>query len=180
MKRILKITGIIFILIIVALLSAYLYSTDFGRKGILSKEPRTPGIEIPVSYNIGWWAHQDDLIIDSLKIKIIESNLSLFNSKSLVSYKVSGRINYQGHWKPRIKEVHVSERLERDSVQKIIGRIIELTPIVSVEEDNKVNSGVEKFEFKNEQTIASNGWELNLIKFVCGKKEQIIQLRQKK
>ena len=83
-KKILKIISIIIGSVILFIICVYLYLTDFGRKGILSNEPRKPKIEIPVTYNIGWWSYQDDLIIDSLKVEIVESELNLFNSKSLL------------------------------------------------------------------------------------------------
>ena len=73
-KKVIKIISIIVVSIILLFICAYLYLTDFGRKGILSNEPRKPKIEIPVNYNIGWWSHQDDIIIDSLKIEIIQSH----------------------------------------------------------------------------------------------------------
>jgi len=52
MKKALKIIAGIILLIVIILGGIYLYLTDFGRKGILSNEPRNPKIEIPVTYNI--------------------------------------------------------------------------------------------------------------------------------
>ncbi|MWB92885.1 hypothetical protein GON26_00760 [Flavobacterium sp. GA093] len=177
MKKTLKILGIIIFSILLLFICSYLYLTDFGRKGILSNEPRNSKIEIPVTYNIGWWAYQDDLTIDSLKIVIIESKLNLFNSKSLISYSVYGKMKYDGHWEPEIKNVHLSERIEKDSVKN---RIIEITPIISVKENETLKGGIKQFKFKNEHTIISNQWGNNTIKFICGNKEQIIILQQRK
>ena len=92
MKKVIKILAIVILSIFLFFVGAYLYLTDFGRKGILSNEPRKPKIEIPVTYTISWWSYQNDLVIDSLKIKIIESKLNLFNSKSLISYSVYGKM----------------------------------------------------------------------------------------
>ncbi|WP_343696949.1 hypothetical protein [Flavobacterium sp.] len=177
MKKISKIFIITILTIIVFFICSYLYLTNFGQKGILSNEPRKPKIEIPITYNIGWWAYQDDLTIDSLKIEIIESKLNLFNSRSLISYSVYGKMKYDGHWEPKIENVHLSERIEKDSLQT---RIIEITPIVSVSENENQNDGIKKYSFKNEHTIISNGWGNNTIKFICGNKEQIIKLQQRK
>lgn len=178
MKRTLKIMVIIILSILLFLGCGYLYLTDFGRKGILSNEPRKPKIEIPVTYNIGWWSYQDDLIIDSLKIEIIESKLNLFNSKSLISYSVYGKMNFDdGHWEPNIEQIHLSERIEKDSLRN---RIIEITPIISVTEKDNSKKGVKKFKFTNQHTIISNGWGNNTIKFICGNKEQRIELIQRK
>ncbi len=178
MKKAIKILAIIILSIFLFFVCAYLYLTDFGRKGILSNEPRKPKIEIPITYNIGWWSYQDDLIIDSLKVEIIESNLNLFNSKSLISYSVYGKMKFDdGHWEPNIENVHLSERIEKDSLKS---RIIEITPIISVSETDNQKSGIRKFKFKNEHTIISNGWGNNKIKFICGNKEQSIKLQQSK
>ena len=177
MKKIVKIIAIIVLSIIIFFVCAYLYLTDFGRKGILSNEPRKPKIEVPVTYNIGWWSYQDDLTIDSLKIEIIKSKLNLFNSKSLVSYSVYGKMKFDGHWEPKIENIHLSERIEKDSLKN---RIIEITPIISVSENDKLKGGVKKFNFKNEHTIVSNNWGNNTIKFICENKVQIIKLQQRK
>ena len=144
MREILKIIFGIILLIILTLGGIYLYLIDFGRKGILSNEPRKPKIEIPITYNVSWWSYQEDLTIENLKIDIVESKLNLFNSKSLISYKIKGEIKYDGHWKPYIKEVHISERINKDSLQSI-NRIIELTPIVKVENDKSANGGIKEF-----------------------------------
>ena len=147
MKKSIKIFAIIIITIILFIVCVYLYITDFGREGILSNEPRKPKTEIPITYNIGWWSYQDDLIIDSLKVEIIESNLNLFNSKSLISYSVYGKMKFDdGRWEPNIENVHLSERIEKDSLNS---RIIEITPIISVTEKDNQISGIRKFKFKN-------------------------------
>jgi hypothetical protein len=179
MKKILKIIIGIILTIVLILGGIYLYLTDFGRKGILSNEPRNPKIEVPITYNVSWWSYQEDLVIENLEVNVIESKLNLFNSKSLISYTIKGKIKYDGHWKPYIKEVHISERINKDSVQNI-NRIIELTPIVKVENDESTNGGIEEFEFKNEHMITSGNWGLNKIKLICGNKEAIIELQQRK
>jgi len=179
MKKLFKIVGLTILTLLFSAIVCYLYLTDFGRKGILSSGPRRPKLEIPVTYNIGWWSNQETLSIDSLNIEIVESNLNLFNSESLISYKVSGHLNYEGHWQPKIKEVHISERLNNDTTL-YYDRIIEITPIIKVKENKKVNGGSDKFEFKNEHIITSNYWGMNRIKFVCEQNEQVIELQQKK
>jgi len=182
MKKTIKIIGLIFLVIILCLIGYYLYLTDFGRKNILyskilSNEPRNPRLEIPVTYNIGWWSDQKALYIDSLKIDIIESKLNLFNSKSLVEYKVFGHLKYEGHWRPIIKEVHISERINRDTTLHC-DRIIEITPVIIDKESNNVQGRTDKFEFKNEHTITSNHWGINRIKFICGQMEKTIEIQQ--
>ena len=178
-KKILKIIGLIILTLILVAVAYYLYLTDFGRKGILSTEPRRPKIEIPVTYNIGWWSDQKALLVDSLTIDIVESGLNLFNSKSSISYKVSGHLGYEGHWQPEINAVHISERINLDTTLHY-DRIIEITPIIKDKSNDNVNGGTDKFEFKNEYTITSNHWGINSIKFICGQKQQIIELRQAK
>ena len=179
MKKFFKILGIIILTLIVGVISFYLYWTDFGRKDILFQGPREPKVEIPITYNIGWWANQKELSIDSLEIKVVESKLNLFNSKSLISYKVSGKLIYEGYWEPKIKEVHISERINLDTLLNC-DRIIEITPVIETAENRKRKGGENKFSFENEHTIISNHWGINKIKFVCGKKEQTIELKQRK
>ena len=178
MKKIVRIIAIIALTTILFFVCSYLYLTDFGRKGILSNEPRKPKIEVPITYNIGWWSYQNDLTIDSLKLEIIESKLNLFNSKSLISYSAYGKMKFAtGHWEPKIESIHLSEIIEKDSLKN---RIIEITPIISVSETDNQKGGFKKFNFKNEQTIISNSWGNNKIKFICGNKKQSIKLQQSK
>jgi hypothetical protein len=184
MKKTYKIAGLTFLIIILGLIGYYLYLTDFGRKDILSAkilsyEPRKPILEIPVTYNIGWWSDQKALYIDSLKIDIIESRLNLFNSKSLIAYKVFGHLKHEGHWQPIIKEVHISERINLDTTLHC-DRIIEITPVIDDKENKNVNGETANFEFKNEHIITSNQWGINRIKFICGQKYQTIELQQSK
>lgn len=179
MKKLFKILGLVILTLIMCAVACYLYLTDWGRKNILSTTPRKPKLELPVTYNIGWWSGQKALTVDSLHIDIIESKLNLFNSKSLISYRVSGKLNYEGHWQPIIEEVHISERLNLDTTLRC-DRIIEITPVIEDKENKNANGGSDKFEFRNEHTITSNHWGINRIKFICGQKEQIIELRQMK
>jgi len=184
MKKFFKMFSLAILTTILVVFGYYLYLTDFGRKdiftkAILSAEPRKPILEIPVTYNIGWWSDQKALNIDSLQVDIVESRLSLFNSKSLIAYKVIGHLDYEGQWQPRIKEIHISERINRDSTLQC-DRIIEITPVIENKENKKVNGGSDKFEFKNEHIITSNHWGINRIKFICGLKEKTIKLQQVK
>lgn len=179
MKRFLKILGIIIITLIIGVTIFYLYWTDLGRKDILFQGPRNPRIEVPITYNIGWWSNQKEMQIDSFDLKIVESELNLFNSKSLISYEVKGQLTNDRYWKPKINEVHISERINTDTLLNY-DRVIEITPIVKVEENNKTKEEKNSFTFKNEHIIISNRWGKNRIKFVCAKKEQIIELQQRK
>ena len=179
MKKTFKILGLIILIIALVAFGFYLYLTDFCRKGILSNEPRKPKIEIPITYNIGWWANQDKLIIENLDIQIIQSELNLFNSKSLVRYKINGKIKTPYDWKTHIKEVHISDRFNKDSTLNF-DRIIELTPIVGIKDDEKTNGKNANFEFTNELIITSANMGVNRIKFICADKEQIIELVQTK
>ena len=179
MKNKFKIAGIILFVLLLLIVGIYFYLTDFRQTGILYTGPRKPKLEIPVTYNIGWWSDQKALQVNRLKVDVVESRLSLFNSKSLVSYHVMGQLAFKGHWQPRIEEVHISERINRDTLLHC-DRIIEITPVIQTQENKKVNGGIEKFEFKNEHTIASNHWGINRIKFICGQQEQTIELHQVK
>jgi hypothetical protein len=145
----------------------------------LGDKPRNPKIQVPVTYNIDWWSHQKDLCVDSFDVKIIDSRLNLFNAESLLSYHISGKIGYNNSWQPQIKMVHISERINTDTTQ-LFDRIVEITPIVKVKENKKVKNGVENFSFTNECIIHSNHWGRNRIKFICGQREQIIDLQQRK
>ena len=75
--------------------------------------PREPKSEIEVTYNLGWWAYQDCLHIDSFKVELIDSRLNLFNSSSLIRYTVFGQLSKSDNWRPYVNKVHVNERFIR-------------------------------------------------------------------
>ena len=179
MKKLLKITGLFFLFLILGIGALYLYFTGFGRIKILSATPRKPKIEVPVTYTIDWWSNQNTLAVDSFNVGIVESKLNLFNSQSLVFYKVCGHLTYKGHWQPKIEEVHISERLNTDTLLHC-DRIIEITPVVKTINNENTTGGSDLFSIKNEHTIKSNHWGKNRIKFVCGKHEKTIELMQRK
>jgi len=179
MKKGFKIIVLLVVVTFLFFIGFVLYLRNFGQINILSNPPSQPSIQIPITYNLGWWTDQKALTIDSLNVQIVESKLNLFNNKSLISYRIAGRLTFKGHWQPIINEVHISERINMDSTLPF-DRTIEITPVVVDKETKKVNSGVDKFEFVNEHTINSNHWGLNKIKFICGQKEQIIELHQVK
>ena len=76
---------------------------------ILSAEPRSPKLEISETNEIGWWAYQESLKVDSFSVEFVESKLNLFNSKSLIKYTVKGKLSNDGHWNPSIKNIHISQ-----------------------------------------------------------------------
>lgn len=180
MKKTLKIIGIVIGSLLLALVGIYLYLTDFGQNNILSQGPGSPDIEIPITYNVGWWPYQSDIQINDFEINIIESNLNLFNSESLISYSISGKAVYKGSWKPFIEEVHISERINNDTTLKV-QRIIEITPVVAVDKDDEtVEESTVPFEFTNQHIITSGNWGSNNVLLICGEHEKIIELIQSK
>lgn len=177
MLRLLKIPALVILTVVVCIV---MYGWYYIRKhGLFNEKPRKPKYEIPVVYNIGWWSHQDALSVDSFDVTIADSKLNLFNAESLIAYTVKGHIAYKGHWQPEIKEVHISERLNRDTSLPY-DKIIEITPVVSVRENGTVNGGTVSFGFTNEHTVTSGGWGNNRIMLKCGRFERIVELHQSK
>jgi hypothetical protein len=144
-----------------------------------SIKPRKARIEIPVTYRVGWWPGQQWLTIDSFRVEIVESHLNLFNDQSLFAYTVFGKIKNTKFVECFIEEVHLSERLNRDTSVHV-DRIVEITPVVSLKGSKKEVPETTTFKFRNELNITSGFWGGNSIKFICGSKEQIIEFRQKK
>lgn len=146
---------------------------------LFPKRPKRPTLVVPVTYNIGWWSQQEALAVNSLSIEVVQSNLNLLNSKSLIAYTVKGSVAYKGNWQPYIAAVHISERLNKDTSLDC-DRIIEITPIVKTKQNKSVDGGSDPFTFRNEHIITSNNWGPNRILFVCGEYKQTIELHQSK
>jgi hypothetical protein len=188
--------------IILLLLSGIWLTRKHWISLFLNFEPRNPRIEIQEIHNIGWWSQQEKLEIDTFYISIVESKLNLFNSYSLISYTIKGRlIDSSANWRPEIKEVHICERIaHNDSINdETIGTlitkdtlsqdesakikpeaIIEITPIVSQSKDKMYKGKTVSFEFTNELKIQSLHWGNNYFLFKCGDFESLLHLRQSK
>ena len=178
-------------IILLFLVGAYYLVLPKLLGGILSSEPRNPELEISETSEIGWWAYQESLKVDTFKVKFVESKLNLFNSKSLIEYSVKGKLSYNGHWKPSIKNIHVSQRFLRrynrelhpyldSDTTKIPEAMIEITPVIEVTNDDNYNGEEIEFEFTNELKLESFHWGNNWIRFQCSDKSQDLILKQRK
>jgi len=179
-----------------ALLTAIILLFVFRERLILSFifkdfHPRNPKNQIETTHNIGWWAYQDNIKVDSFSVTLIESKLNLFNSESLIGYKIKGNLTGKAKWKPFVKTVHLSERflrnynrelhpyLDNDTCQ-IPEAIIEITPVVGIKEIQSYNGESIPFEFKNELKIQSFHWGNNWLRLQCGSLKTDIILHQRK
>lgn len=162
--------------------------TSFVFKNISPRETRN---QIEVTNNIGWWAHQQNMKIDSFSVGIIESKLNLFNSISLIKYTIKGELKENNNWKPYIRKVHISERFVRKynrelhpyldtDTAKIPEAVYEITPIVDVKKDNNYKGESVKFEFTNEMKIESFHWGNNWLRFQCDDFQKDLTIKQRK
>jgi len=177
--------------IIIALVGSYYLFMPGIISLILSSEPRDPKLEIAETYQIGWWSNQESMTIDSFEVEMVENKLNLFNDKSLISYKVKGKLKSDKNWKPYIKKIHISQRfirvynrdlhpyLETDTA-KIPEAIIEITPVIKVKKDENYSGELIDFEFINEIKLESFHWGNNWVRFKCGAKNEDLILKQRK
>ncbi len=177
-KKILIWTGII----IVILALAYYFLLPKLLFYSLSTEPRNPKTEIDETHLIGWWSKQEALSVDTFEVKIIDSKLNLFNSKSLISYRIKGSLNYKKGWKPFIKEIHLSERFLTHSNDSIGNpdAIIEITPVIGAKNEESYNGEKIEFDITNEKKMNSFHWGNNRIRFKCLENINDIMLSQRK
>ena len=149
---------------------------------VLNAGPPSPKSDVPLTYSLGWWGDQEHLSVTSLKCEIVESKLNLFNNKSLFRYTISGFLaNLNGHFKPYISKVHISERYVRYEKEKYIyeGEIT-LTPVVSTKSDDSYKGQSINFSIKVEEVIESAGWGKNVYVIRCGNLVDSIFTQQRK
>lgn len=145
---------------------------------LLYSGPPEPKNQTEITYNIGWWSYQDGLTINKFEITIVDSHLNLFNSRSLISYTIEGKMTNKKNWEPYLKKIHVSERFESDSTMRI--GIIEITPIIGVKERDDYNGEQIDFKTTNELLIESFHWGNNKLVFKCGEFQKELELKQSK
>ena len=157
-KKISKI--ILAIVIIVAIILLVFPNIPNDISLIFLSGPPSPKSDVPITYTLGWWNNQNDLIVTGLETSIIQSKLSLFNNKSLVRYKISGKLFHQnGRWKPYISEVHLSEKynLYDFNLRKYEGEITAI-PIIKLQDDDSYSGDTLNFKINIEEIIESAGW----------------------
>ena len=179
------------VIIVLLLIGGYYVTTPIITGNILAVEPRKPKLEVVETAEIGWWAYQEALTIDSFRVEFVESNLNLFNSKSLIQYTVKGKLSNDKYWRPSVAKVHVSQRFLRQYAQSLYPYLdsdtiktpeamIELTPVVDVIRDENYNGEEIAFEFTNELKIESFHWGNNGVRLQCAEQWQDVILEQRK
>lgn len=154
-KRILKVAIAIVIIVTLVLIAFPEIPNDISL--LFLSGPPSPKSDVPITYSIGWWNNQNELKVNKLESKIIESKLSLFNDKSLFQYSISGILcNNNGKWRPQISKAHFAERyIKYDPDNKIFIGEITITPIVKNIEDDSYKGDSIHFKINLQEVIQS-------------------------
>jgi hypothetical protein len=161
MRKGLKILIGLVLFITVVAIGLFIFRDKIAEK-ILYTGPREPKNQVETTFEIGWWSNQDGLTVDNLEIEIIDSRLNLFNSKSLVSYTVSGTMTGSKNWEPYLKKIHISERFVNTDSTSRVG-LIELTPLIGVKENDSYVDNKIPFKATNELMMESFHWGNNSV-----------------
>jgi hypothetical protein len=141
--------------------------------------PKKAKCEVKETYKLDWWTKNANMRVESFEVKVIESNLNLFNHTAKISYTISGTMKTNPGWEPEIGTVHVSEQYEnRDSANMIA--VHTFTPVMETHSNKKAKGGETKFRFTNEHTVSTYRWGQNKFRFVCGDFVTEVNLDQKK
>ena len=137
---------------------------------------------MPFVYPVGWWSYQDGLQIQNLEVKVLDSRLNLFNSKTLAQITIAGEmtVTKTKTWRPEIIKVHLSEKIiKRINHNESEAEII-VTPIVGVEKDKSYSGEKIPFSITQETILNSMDWGKNKFVIVCGDLKQIVTVGQAK
>ena len=159
-----------------------LISCNKSKKGKFNfqvKSVKDAKVEIPITHGICWSSSNDNLVIDSFRIALIESNLNMFYDTSLLSYTVYGHAMSKKNSVIAINQIHIAERLNNDTAINCDG-IIEITPILTLEVAENKKGSNEYFHFTNEIALSSIHFGENIFQFICLNKKQTISLFQNK
>ncbi len=167
----------IILIILGVILLAALFVTKCMKLGPAVRKPES---SVPFIYQIGWWPYQEDMEVTSLKIKLLDSRLNLFNGRSLVSLAISGKMRTDKGWRPYIKSVHISEQVIKGGNFAGCRREIRVTPLVGVREDNNYNGELLPFVITQELILFSMGWGKNRFTIISQDQNQEIEVIQKK
>jgi hypothetical protein len=141
--------------------------------------PKRAKTEVKEVHKLDWWAKNPNITIESFEVKIVESELNLFNHIAKISYTIKGKMKSNDGWEPKISSVHVSEQyLPADTLGQI--SVHTFTPIMVTKSSKKAKAGETSFSFTNEHTVSSYRWGQNRFRFICGDFVTEFTLDQKK
>ena len=141
--------------------------------------PKRAKTELKEVHKLDWWAKNPNITVKSFEVKVIESELNLFNHYAKVSYTITGTMKHNDGWDPYLSGVHVSEQYEpADTLGQI--SVHTFTPIMQTKSSKKAKAGEESFSITNEHIVSSYRWGQNRFRFVCGDFVTEIFLDQKK
>lgn len=154
---------------------------------LFSKPPKV-NTTVAITYQIGWFTHQHLITIDSFEVKVLQSELNLMNTTSLISYTIKGTLKKDSMYIPYIQKAHHSEELinthtdfYNDTKKEEIDACIRITPVVGISNKKRgERNTIIPFEFTNQYLIKSLHWGENSIQFSCVNFSTCIHLHQKK
>ncbi|MGA1839330.1 MAG: hypothetical protein ACMUIU_01785 [bacterium] len=140
---------------------------------------RNPRSDVSFTYRIGWWPYQENLEINNMEVKILDSRLNLFNSKSLIQIIITGYMKNRENWRPYVKKAHISENVIKRASIGAEGEI-KITPIIKTKEDKFYKGELLPFCITQELIIHSMNWGENLLHIHCGNIKKTLSLSQMK
>jgi hypothetical protein len=141
---------------------------------------RSPKPDVPFRYELGWWANQDEIVVQNVDIKVLDSRLNVLNDKTLAEILITGEFKPQRKgWRPIIRSVHLSEKAIKKENEEAEGEIT-LTPISGIKKDPSYNGDILPFSVKQEIILPSMNWGKNTFHIVCGGITKVLVVYQKK
>ena len=135
---------------------------------------------MPFTYQIGWWPYQEHLEITALDTKVIDSRLTLFNAKSLISITIQGKMKNVNGWKPYVDLVHISEDVIKGGNFANSEAEIKITPIIKVKEDKSYIGELLEFKLNQELILNSMGWGKNTYLIISQNYKKTVEVHQRK
>lgn len=138
--------------------------------------------KVGVTRDITWRAYQSGLEVTNVSVDVLKANLHLFNNDFKVRYLVQGQVRYdKGAWRPRIRQVHYTERLILQDGDNRQGHgEIEIVPLVEVKEDHTYTGEWLPFTLRFDKWIQTYTWGSNIYSVVCGTVTTDVSVIQKK
>jgi len=155
LKILVIITCVVFV-ILLALLAVYFI--------LLKTRIPKPKSDVEVVYKIGWNGYAGTVAVTSLETEVLYDSLTLFNTKALVQYTITGTVTNKAGWRPYIQAVHLSERWvpSSDSPDRNMAGDIQVLPIAGVEKDESYQGETLKFSVKVQDYLTTGGWGENI------------------
>ena len=137
--------------------------------------------DVPIVRNLGFWAEQPGVSVDSLEVTVVEAKLHLLNSRAVIQYTISGSLKGSSGWRPSVRSLFVGQRYTSMQTPTSDRHAeIDLVPIAKSKEDKRYDGRSIPFTISVQEVLQTGGWGRTVYSVRCAGMVREFELYQDK